>query len=121
MELILRPQYTDKLAGLINRGMMLIPTGQRRVGKSKILELFKDRLRENRPNANVLYINKESQAFRDIMTAVHLYDYASSRLPTGAENHLLIDEVQDVKDFENALRNLHAEDCCQVIATGNNA
>lgn len=121
MELIPRPQYTEKLAGLINRGMMLILTGQRRVGKSKILELFRDWLKENRPEANVVYINKELQAFRDIVTAEHLYEYASSRLPTGAENYLLIDEVQDVENFENALRSLHAEDRCQVIATVSNA
>lgn len=37
MELIPRPQYTEKIASLINRGMMLILVGQRRVGKSNPL------------------------------------------------------------------------------------
>ena len=97
MELIARPQYIEKLAGLINRGMMLILVGQRRVGKSKL------------------------QEFSDIATAKQLYDYAIARLPEGAENYLLIDEVQDIANYENALRSLHAEDRCQVIATGSNA
>lgn len=121
MELIARPQYIEKLAGLINRGMMLILVGQRRVGKSKVLELFRDWLKANRPGANVVYINKELQEFSDIATAKQLYDYAIARLPEGAENYLLIDEIQDVANFENALRSLHAEDRCQVIATGSNA
>lgn len=121
MELIPRPQYIEKIAGLINRGMMLILTGQRRIGKSKVLELFRDWLNRNHPDANVVYINKEFQEFRDIITAEQLYDYAAARLPKGSENYLLIDEVQDIENFENALRSFHAEDRCQVIATGSNA
>lgn len=121
MELIPRPQYTEKMAGLINRGMMLILVGQRRVGKSKVLELFKDWLGQNRPGANVVYINNEFQEFRDMATAEQLYDYATVRLPESAENYLLIDEVQDIENYENALRSLHAENRCQVIATGSNA
>lgn len=121
MKLFPRPQYVEKIAGLINRGMMLILVGQRRVGKSKVLELFKDWLSENRPEANVIYINKELQEFRDIVTAEHLYDYVIERLPEGDENYLLIDEVQDIENYENALRSFHAENRCQVIATGSNA
>lgn len=121
MELIPRPHYIEKIAGLINRGMMLILVGQRRVGKSKVLELFKDWLDRNRPEANVVYINKELQGFRDIVTAEQLYDYVVARLPESGENYLLIDEVQDIENYENALRSLHAENRCQVIATGSNA
>ena len=121
MELIPRPQYIEKIAGLINCGMMLILVGQRRVGKSKVLELFREWLKRNRPGANIVYINKEYQAFRDIVTAEQLYDYAAAQMPEGAENYLLIDEVQDIENYENALRSFHAEDRCQVIATGSNA
>lgn len=121
MELFPRPQYIEKIAGLINRGMMLILVGQRRVGKSKVLELFKDWLSRNRPEANVVYVNKELQEFRDIVTAEHLYDYVIERLPEGGENYLLIDEVQDIENYENALRSFHAGNRCQVIATGSNA
>ena len=121
MTLIPRPQYTEKIAGLINRGMMLILVGQRRVGKSKVLELFQDWLLRKRPEANVVYINKEQQAFRDIKTSDQLYEYVVARLPEGQENYLLIDEVQDIENYELALRSLHAEERCQVIATGSNA
>lgn len=121
MSLIPRPQYTEKLASLINRGMILILVGQRRVGKSKVLELFQDWLLRHRPEANIVYINKEQQAFRDIKTSDQLYDYVVARLPEGGENYLLIDEVQDIENYELALRSLHAEERCQVIATGSNA
>lgn len=121
MKLIPRPQYIEKIIGLINRGMMLILVGQRRIGKSKVLELFHDWLKRNRPESNVIYINKEYQEFRDIVTAEQLYDYVVPRLNEDMENYLLVDEVQDIENFENALRSLHAENRCQVIATGSNA
>lgn len=121
MNLIPRPQYTEKIARLINRGMMLILVGQRRVGKSKVIELFHEWLKENRREANVVYINKEYNKFSSISTAGQLYDYATARLPEGAENYLLIDEVQDIENYDDALRSLHAENRCQVIATGSNA
>ncbi|MDE6086188.1 MAG: ATP-binding protein, partial [Muribaculaceae bacterium] len=73
------------------------------------------------PDANVVYINKEYQEFRNIVTAEQLYDYAAARLPKDGQNYLLIDEVQDIENYENALRSFHAEDLCQVIATGSNA
>ena len=68
-----------------------------------------------------MYINKEYQVFRDIATAEQLYDYAVARLPESGDNYLLIDEVQDIENYENALRSFHAENRCQVIATGSNA
>lgn len=121
MELIPRPQYLEKIIGLVNRGMMLILVGQRRIGKSKVLELFHEWLKRNRPYSNVIYINKEYQEFKDLVTAEQLYDYVVPRFNDGLENYLLIDEVQDIENFENALRSLHAENRCQVIATGSNA
>jgi predicted AAA+ superfamily ATPase len=42
-------------------------------------------------------------------------------LPEGGRNYLLIDEIQDITNYENALRSLNAENRCQIIATGSNA
>ena len=122
MELIPRPQYIEKIAGLINRGMMLILVGQRRVGKSKVLELFLDWLQRNRPDANVVYINKEFQAFRDIVTAEQLYDYAVARLPEGSENYLLIDEVQNVENNREPLSgHSHRKQCVRLFERAGDA
>ncbi len=43
------------------------------------------------------------------------------KLKPGGENYLLVDEVQDIEDYEVALRSLHAEERCQIVATGSNA
>lgn len=100
---------------------MIILIGQRRVGKSYMLRLLNTWLEENRKDASIIYINKELQDFSSITNAEELYDYASSKMSKSGENYLLIDEVQDITRYEDALRSLHAEERCQIVATGSNA
>ncbi len=121
MKIIERPIYLNRILRQLNRGMMLVLVGQRRVGKSFILKSIAQWLTENKPDANVLFIDKEFDSYSFIKTAKDLYGYAEEKLPSGAENYLLIDEVQDIEDYETALRSLYAEDRCQIIVTGSNA
>jgi predicted AAA+ superfamily ATPase len=86
-----------------------------------MLRQLQEWLTANVESANVLYISKELYAFSDITNATELYNYVINHLSTKERNYLLIDEVQDIKDYENALRSLQAEDRCQIIATGSNA
>ncbi len=121
MEVIERSAYLDHIVSHLGKGMMIILVGQRRVGKSYMLRQLQDWLHTNKSEAKVVYINKELHAFKDIVTADDLYEYATANLPEGGDNYLLIDEVQDIRDYENALRSLHAENRCQIVATGSNA
>ncbi len=119
---ILRNDYLNRITSRLNRGMIIILVGQRRVGKSHMLRQTESWIKDNVEGANIVYISKELQAFRDITNARELYDYAADRLPEGApHNYLLIDEVQEIAEYEDALRSLHAENRCQIIATGSNA
>lgn len=121
MKIIERPIYLERIVSRLNRGMMLILVGQRRVGKSYLLRQLRLWLEENCPGCNVLYINKELQSFSHITDAKQLHGYVEEHLPDGEENYLLIDEVQDIEGYEDALRSLHASERCQVVATGSNA
>lgn len=121
MEIINRSIYLNRIISHINRGMMIILVGQRRVGKSYMLKQFQQWLAVHRPQAHVLYVDKELFAFSHIKTARDLYECAITHLPQYGENYLLIDEVQDIVDYENALRSLHGEERCQIVATGSNA
>ena len=121
MKLIDRPIYVDRLVSRLNKGMMIVLIGQRRVGKSFLLRLLKDWIEQNRPQASIAYINKELKDFDEIKNSDSLYAYASERLSIGGENYLLIDEVQDIENYEDALRSLYAEDRCQIVITGSNA
>lgn len=121
MALIKRQNYLNHIITRLNRGMIIILVGQRRVGKSCLLRQLHDWLTENREKSNILYINKELQSFNELTNAAELYATATIHLPAGEENYLLIDEVQDIESYEDALRSLQAENRCQIIATGSNA
>lgn len=121
MNIIERPIYINHITRQLNRGMMLVLVGQRRVGKSFILKSLAEWLKINRPEANVLFIDKEFDSYGFIKTASDLYTHVNDRLPRNEENYLLIDEVQDIDGYETALRSLYAEDRCQIVVTGSNA
>lgn len=121
MDIIVRKTYLSHIISHLNRGMMIILVGQRRVGKSFMLRQVHHWLAENRPDAAVVYINKELIGFSHIINATELYNYVAPEFTAGKDNYLLIDEVQDIEGYEDALRSLHAEDRCQIIATGSNA
>lgn len=121
MEIIIRKTYLNHIISHLNRGMMIILVGQRRVGKSFMLRQVRQWLHENSPNANIVYINKELHEFSHLTSANELYDYVDPYFADGSDNYLMIDEVQDIEGYEDALRSLHAEERCQIIATGSNA
>ncbi len=121
MNLIDRPLYINHIVKLLDKDVMLFLIGQRRVGKSYLLRLMREWIAKNIDNSNVVYINKEYEISDEITDYRQLYQYAIDRLPVNGRNYLLIDEVQDIEEYEKALRSLHAEQRCQIIATGSNA
>lgn len=121
MEIINRKQYVDQILSYLGKGLILVLTGQRRVGKSCILQSVAKQITTTDNSANVIYINKEYVEFSGLKTHVDLNTYVSEHLKEQKHNYLFIDEVQDIEGFENALRNFQAKDSCDIIVTGSNA
>lgn len=119
MKLINRPLYSNRITPFIGKGLIIVLTGQRRVGKSCILKQLINEL--NGKQANIIYINKEKSEFDFIQSHHELTQYVSQHLSNDKENYLFIDEVQDIKEFEKTLRSLQADDECHIFITGSNA
>lgn len=122
-EIINRPIYTDRIAPFIGKNIIKVLTGQRRVGKSYLLQQLSDHIRQSHPAAKILYINKELSAFSQIRTSDDLLAAVTKAFnPAGDDGcYLFIDEVQDIQGFEHALRSLLAEEACDIYVTGSNA
>ena len=120
-EIIPRPIYLDHILEVIDRGMMLVLVGQRRVGKSFILMQLENELKALNTESNIIFINKELTQFNLISNSDQLYGFVGERIRQSVPNYLLIDEVQDIENFQLALRSLHAERKCQIVVTGSNA
>lgn len=121
MEIIRRQLYLDHIISVMNKNMMLVLVGQRRVGKSYILLDIKKWIEENEPMSNIVYLDKEHKVGDETIDAEDLYRMAVDNLPIGGRNYLLVDEVQNIDNYQDALRSLYAEDRCQIIVTGSNA
>lgn len=121
MKIIPRHTYINHILRYLDKGVMIALTGQRRVGKSYILRQLADKIQEMKPDARIIYINKEKKKFADIDTDNKLSEYLEGKFDESSDNYLLIDEVQDIKGFENTLRSLNADEECQIIVTGSNA
>lgn len=121
IQLINRPNYTERIAPFINKNIIKVLTGQRRVGKSCILRQIQEHIKQTHPDSNTICINKELEEFSFIRTHENLSKYVSEQLKEGVANYLFIDEVQDIQGFENTLRSLQAQDACDIFITGSNA
>lgn len=121
MEVINRSLYINRIIPFINKGVIKVLTGQRRIGKSYILLQLMDEIRISNTSANIIYINKELEEFRNIKTDLDLSTYVEAKLIKSNENYLFIDEVQDIEHFENTLRSLLASESCDIFCTGSNA
>ena len=120
-QLINRQYYTELITPFINKNIIKVLTGQRRVGKSCILQQLRQQIPESAPNANIIFINKEYEEFSAIRTSEDLSAYIIPRLHPDVTNYLFIDEVQDIQGFEHTLRSLQAQDSCDIFITGSNA
>ena len=121
IQLIKRPYYTERIAPFINKNIIKVLTGQRRVGKSCILRQIQEHIEQTYPNSNTICINKELEEFSFIRTHDDLSKFVTEHLKEGVANYLFIDEVQDIQGFENTLRSLQAQDACDIFITGSNA
>lgn len=120
MEILSRPEYLQEIHKHLGKQTIVVLTGQRRVGKSYVLLDLKKELSAD-PQNNVIFIDKEKRAWKEIKTDSDLNDYIDARIDSTKTNYILIDEVQEIKDFENSLRDYRTEKGVEIIVTGSNA
>lgn len=118
--IIERTVYTHQILHILDRGMIVALSGQRRVGKSCVMRGILNIVSQNNAN-NIIYIDKENVRYDAIRTYSELYAYVTENIVPEKENYLFIDEVQEITDFEKAVLSLHNEDVCRIIVTGSNA
>ena len=117
---IIRQSYLDKIEHSLGKNIIIILTGQRRVGKSSVLRLFKTKQESSEKN-NIIYINKEKHSFDSIRTYLDLNEYIDSHLDEDKMNYILIDEVQEIEEFEKSLCSYYEEPKVELVVTGSNS
>lgn len=120
MDLISRKYYADKVDSWLGKGQIIVLVGQRRIGKSFVLKDFMLR-HEVETDTNIIYIDKEKKDFDFIKNYTDLNDYIDKNYAKGKHNFILIDEIQDIEEWERSVRSYRSEDNTDIIITGSNA
>ena len=118
---IVRRKYLDAIKPYVGQQIIKVLIGQRRVGKSYILLQTMESIKAIDNTSNILYINKEDLRFDKIKTANDLHEYVQNNTKPEAKNYVFIDEIQEIAEFEKALRSLLLNPIYDLYCTGSNA
>ena len=118
MKITERNSYIKQVERLTGKGEAIVLTGHRRAGKSCILASLAERWKNL---GNIIFIDMEDPDHADLETYKELHDYVKSHFVEESKNFLLIDEVQEISQFEKALRYWIRQDNMTVVVTGSNA
>ena len=118
-----RSIYLEKIRPFIDKDLIKVLVGQRRVGKSYILLQLMEELKTTYhvQEKQILYINKELNEFDHLRDYNDLLLYIKNKVDQTQKNYIFIDEIQDLSEFEKAFRDLQALGNSDLYISGSNA
>jgi len=117
-----RDLYLKRLMPFIGKSLIKVIVGQRRVGKSYFLfQVMDELLKHGLKKSEILYINKESLDFDFVKDYKDLVTCIKKAEKKGKIKAIFIDEIQDIIDFQKALRHLQTMEKYDIYCTGSNA
>lgn len=127
MNYVCRDIYLTRLKNRMHNGMVKIVTGPRRSGKSWLLNhIFTDYLLKNGINeSQIIQISfdlDDENNQSELLDSSKLKEYIYSRIKdSGTRYYVMLDEVQEVEDFERIVNGLAAKENVDVYITGSNS
>lgn len=116
-----RELYLNKLVAFKDTDLIKVITGIRRCGKSSLLKLMVQYLKENGiGQEQIIQMNFESIEFQK-MTANDIYQYVKERMPDDKKTYMFFDEIQRIPDWQDAINSFRVDFDCDIYVTGSNA
>ena len=116
-----RDLYLNQMIAFQDTEMIKVMTGIRRCGKSSLMKLMAEHLRESGvADDQILEMNFESMSIPE-MDARGFYEYVKARICPDKRTYLFFDEVQKVPGWENAVNSFRVDFDCDIYITGSNA
>lgn len=112
-----------RIRPFIGTDLVKVMTGIRRCGKSVMLDLIKEELKESGISAaQFITFNFEDLRNANFCTASSLHDEVIRRASEiSGKVYLFFDEIQEVTDWEKCINSLRIEMDCDIYITGSNA
>ena len=122
MNLVDRPLYLDRIEPFIEAPVVKVLTGLRRSGKSRLLELVAQRLRDRGiPPERIVHLNFDSLELAPIASAQALHAHLADTLPSRGRVYVLLDEIQEVSEWERLVNSLVGDGRTDLYITGSNS
>ena len=119
--MIYRPIYVDKIMAFADTPFVKILTGVRRCGKSTILKMIMEKLRERGiPEERIVSFRFDSMEYED-MTAKQMYTELKSRICPNGKTYFFLDEMQEIKGWEKVVNSLQSDFYVDLYVTGSNS
>ena len=119
--MIERPLYINELKKYIDVPVVKILTGVRRCGKSTILSMFaKELLAKRIDKEHIIEINFAFEKYSSY-DSKKMYELLTSQIVDNKKYYLLLDEVQEIENWERVINNLLEEHHCDIYITGSNS
>ncbi len=120
--MIARDEYLNVLKRFKDKQLIKVVTGIRRCGKSTLLEMFQEYLKENGvEESQIISINLEDLEYNFVVDYMTLYKYINEQLKNNKKYYIFIDEVQKVDMFQKAVDSLYIKKNVDLYITGSNA
>jgi len=120
--MIVRPAYLEKITAYIDTPFVKVLSGVRRSGKSTLLEMVANALRERGiPESRILVYRFDSLEYEEIKTAPLLYNEVKSHLVAEEKTYVFLDEIQEVEEWEKAVNSLMTDFDVDLYVTGSNS
>lgn len=112
-----------QICDFMDKPVIKVITGMRRCGKSALLELTKEELQTRGVlKENIIYINFESLRYEHLKEYHALYQEVSKRADEiEGKVYILLDEIQEVIGWEQAINSFRIDFDCDIYITGSNA
>ena len=122
MQRLNRQEYLDQLISFREKQLIKVVTGVRRCGKSTLLEIYQDYLREQGvAPERIVSVNLEDYDFFPLREPAALHAYIKERLVPDAMTYVFIDEVQHCAEFPQVIDSLFLRKNADIYLTGSNA
>lgn len=121
--MIKREIYMQRIRPFMNTDLIKVFTGIRRAGKSVMLELVKNELKESGiSEENFLCINFEQFSNSQYLDVQSLYKkIVDFQKNTKGKIYLFFDEIQEVTGWEKCINSCRIDFDCDIYITGSNA
>lgn len=106
--IIERKEYLNKLITWKDKQLIKIVTGVRRCGKSVLLKMYQDYLKNNGvKESQIVTINFEDLDYEELTNYKKLYNYLKEKLIPNKMTYIFLDEIQNVDQFPKVLDSLY--------------